>query len=106
MEAKVTHSAGRIYQARRFDMVLGQVYDVELTGIDAPIEWTAGPDEVLSISESGGLNARITATAVGSSILRLFKNERPVGVLRIGVYEEPTVLVEFSFGSIRPVDVE
>ena len=104
MEAKVTHSAGRIYQARRFDMVLGQVYDVELTGITGPIEWTAGDDEVLAIADDNGLTARITATAIGKSIVRLLQNERPVGVLRIGVYEEPTVTVDFSFGNVRPVD--
>lgn len=104
MEAKVTHAAGRIYRAHRFDMVLGQMYEVELTGITGPISWSAGDDEVLSIEDDNGLKAKITATAIGNSVVFLLRNERPVGVLRIGVYEDPTVSVTFSFGNVRGVD--
>lgn len=113
MKALVTHRAGRTHfkgddsEAHSFDMVLGEVYDVELSEVRGPrVAWNSDNDEVLDIADDGGHTARITAATVGKSTITLTQDlpgprDRLVGRFHIEVYAEPTVSVGMKFGNVR-----
>lgn len=113
MKALITHRAGRIHfegddvTEHSFDMVIGEVYDVELSQVRGHrVDWNSDNDEVLNIEDDAGHVARITAATVGKSVITLTQpvgsgRNRIVGRFNVEVYVEPTETVGMKFGNVR-----
>lgn len=101
MEATAVLKCGRIHQAHRFDIVLGGVAEVTLSGTTGRIEWSAGDDEVLKIEDDNGPFAKIKGAAIGTSRILLLQGGKMIGELHIEVYQEPTVTVGMKFTNVR-----
>lgn len=101
MEVTLTLDNATVYAVRRFRVLLGEKFRLDVTPAQGRFRWFADNDEVLAIDDNGGPTANIEATAVGKSTLNIQSAVFTMLPLQIEVYEEPTVTVEQSFGNLR-----
>lgn len=90
MRADLIFGGRRIYGVHRLDMLLGDVFTVELHELTTKVQWFSDQDPVLAMEvDPHGAFATITATAVGRSIIEIQVNGRVIGTLNIGVLADP-----------------
>lgn len=90
MRADLIFGGRRFYGVNRIDMLLGDVFTVELYELTTKVQWFSDNDPVLTMDvEPHGTFATITASAVGRSIIEIQVNGRVIGMLNIGVKADP-----------------
>lgn len=92
MIANIIFENVRVYDVQRFDVVVGQAFNIGLEAgageADGGVHWFANKDRVLQIEEdASGLTAQVTASATGTSEIQLQREDGHVWkTLRITVY--------------------
>ena len=105
MKANVILSVARFYDATKFDVYLGQVFDINLTEVagNVPPEWFSNNDQVLSIVNSeDGKSARVTATSIGSCKIQLQTGTTTQKTLEVAVYGDEAASLAVTVGEVEP----
>lgn len=80
--------ACKCYNARRYDVYVGQAFLVELVGEQAGVEWFADNDPVLEMKVApDGLSALITASHAGRSRIELQRRGKMIDAIRFDVLD-------------------
>jgi hypothetical protein len=84
----VTFNNAIVYDVKKFDVKLGEIFGLELMGQDSPTDWYAKADEVLEIRQEGNA-AQVEATGVGTTSIRMYtQQDQKVMEVMIEVLEE------------------
>lgn len=101
MVATLKLKNARVSNIGDFSVLLGEVFHLALRGVYTRVSWSADNDEVLSIDDDGGPKAKITATAVGRSLLTL-RSGHDRKEIWITVFDQGAVTLGGSIGPETP----
>ncbi len=88
MEANLIFTNVKAYNVVKFDVKLGETFEIELVNVDRTMRWFSDNDQVLSIAvEDGGESARVTSTAKGKCDIQLQSNGEIIMTLQAEVYD-------------------
>lgn len=100
MEANLIFANVKAYNVVKFDVKIGENFEIELVNVDRTMRWFSDNDQVLSIAvEDGGQTAKITATAKGKCDIQLQSNGEIVMTLQAEVYDNVATALNPSAGA-------
>jgi hypothetical protein len=92
MEANLKFANVTAYNVVKFDVRLGETFDIELVNVDRTMRWFSDNDQVLSVAvQDGGESAKVTSTAKGRCDIQLQSNGEIIMVLQAEVYDNVAV---------------
>lgn len=103
MRASLVLPNATAYDVTRFDVRLGETFDVELQDAPGPMQWLSDNDPVLAMDvHAGGRIATIKATQTGNSEIQLEYRDRLYLTLRVSVFSTEAIRLNLSAGEATP----
>lgn len=103
MRASLVLPNATAYDVTRFDVRMGETFDVELHDAPMLIQWLSTNDPVLAIEvHAGGRRATIKATQIGNSEIQLEARGTLLMTLRVSVFSDEAYRLNLSAGEATP----